>query len=97
MKKRLTALIAGALMTIALAGNALAYFESGTLTRVVWNTNASYTTEQHVDLGNIYTLTGVGYNATLATGGAAWADMFPAGTTTKVVYFGQDLDTGNFW
>lgn len=95
MKKKLIALLAGALMTVAFAGNALAYFEDTTLTRVVFNSTVS--NEQHIDLGSISTLTGVGYNATLATGAAGWDDLFSPVAGTKVVYFGQDMTTGNFW
>lgn len=95
--RKLATVLAAAAFVVSMAGSALAYFEENTLTRVVWNTTTSSTTEQHVDLGNIFTLTGVGYNATLATGDAGWDDLFSPGTTTKVVYFGQDIISGNFW
>ncbi|RNC69005.1 MAG: PEP-CTERM sorting domain-containing protein [Desulfuromonadales bacterium] len=54
MKKKMIALLAGALMTVAMAGNALAYFENDHLIRVVYDKTAMK--EVATDLGSISTI-----------------------------------------
>jgi len=97
MKKKLIALLAGALMTVAMAGNALAYFESEyTLIRVVYD--AAGTIEVATDLGTVN-----GSTVNLTNGGATSAfnlSMFGSSTSLDnlyVSYFAVANTTQDVW
>lgn len=102
MKKKLIALFAGALMTVAMAGNALAYFGDVTgsdyvLTRVVYDANG--TVEVGTDLGNVNILTGkVNWNSGAASAfdlsmfgpAASWDNLY-------VAYFAKSFVDADVW
>lgn len=97
MKKKLIALLAGALMTVAMAGNALAYFESEyTLVRVVYD--SAGTLEVATDLGTVSRNT-----VNLTNGGTSSAfdlGMFGASAdlnNLNVAYFAVANTTQDVW
>jgi hypothetical protein len=102
MKKKLIALLAGALLTVAMAGNALAYFGDVTgsdyvLTRVVYDANG--TKEVATDLGTVNSLTGaVNWNSGAASAfdlsmfgaAASWDNLY-------VAYFAKSFADTDVW
>ena len=74
MKKKLVALLAGALLALGMAGNAMAYFSGDDLIRVVYNTSTNV--EAVTDLGSIESLTGTTNNV---VGGGANSFMSVSG------------------
>ena len=91
MKKKIIALLAGAMLTLCAAGNALANFDNGDLIRVVYN--HAGTVEVATDLGSI---------SSLMSGTAAHTDAFSlsqiTGATSMsdlyVSYFAINSNTG---
>jgi len=83
MKKKMIALLAGALLTTAMAGNALAAFTDFDLIRVVYQRSTG-TVEVATELGDINTLLAAGPNA--ATTGGAFTSVT-----------GADLSAGDYW
>jgi hypothetical protein len=69
MNKKMTVILAGALLTLSMAGNALAAFSGDDLIRVVYNT-AGGTVENATDLGSVATLI-ADTSGTVVGGGAA--------------------------
>lgn len=69
MKKKMIALLAGALMTVAMAGNALAYFEQDHLIRVVYDKAAM--TEVATDLGKVQDIIAAAKNGPITLGAGA--------------------------
>jgi hypothetical protein len=97
MKKKLIALFAGALLTLAMAGNALAYFNSEyTLVRVVYD--SAGTVEVATDLGTVS-----GSTVTLTNGGSSSAfnlSMFGTSASLdnlRVAYFAVANATTDVW
>lgn len=74
MKKKMIALLAGALMTVAMSGSAFAYFGSNELIRVVYN--ASTGDEVATDLGSISSLLTAATNPGGVTVGGGTTDSF---------------------
>lgn len=64
MKKKMIALLAGAMMSIAMAGSAMAAFTDQSLVRVIYDTTSS--TEIATNLGTISTLVGTSNNVIAA-------------------------------
>lgn len=64
MKKKMITLLAGAMMTIAMAGSAMAAFTDQSLVRVIYDTTSS--TEIATNLGTISTLVGTSNNTITA-------------------------------
>ncbi|MCM2356599.1 MAG: PEP-CTERM sorting domain-containing protein [Geobacteraceae bacterium] len=96
MKKKLIALLAGALLTVAMAGNALAYFEQGHIIRVVYN--QSTMTEVATDLGAASTVLAGG---TFGGGADSFLNYGSLGSAAvgdlKVTYFGVTIGSKDLW
>ncbi len=98
MKKKMIALLAGAMMFAAMSGNAFAYFGTGNsnnfdLVRVVYDSTG--TVEVGTDLGNINTISG-----TSSASSAFSLSQFGTGKTfanLNVAYFAIDQTTGTLW
>jgi hypothetical protein len=89
MKKKLVALLAGALLTSAMAGNALAYFTGDDLIRVVYS--ATTGVEVATDLGSIATLLTSAPGTILGGGAASFTNYGVTGdlSTYSVAYFAK--------
>lgn len=96
MKKKLIALLAGALMTVAMAGNAFAAFEELHLIRFVYGASNEVAT----DLGSVTSLVANGGTG-LGSGANAWNATYgtkTVGTTGLYVgYAAYDLNTGDLY
>jgi len=87
MKKKMIALLAGALLTSALAGNAMAAFGDLELTRVVYDANSEVAT----DLGSVTALTAQGQvNSFTLT------NLGIASTGSYVAYYASNVDLNAF-
>jgi hypothetical protein len=100
MKKKMTALLAGALMTVAMAGNALAYFEQDHLIRVVYD--KSINTEVATDLGKVQDILAAAKNGPITLG--AGTDSFLGGALTtsslsnlNVAYYAVNVANKDLW
>ena len=98
MKKKMIALLAAALLTVAFAGNAMAAFENYDLVRIAYQT-AGGTAEVATDLGSIASLqAGTAANTTsFITGGTAAGTAFnnTALSNINVVYLAYDTNSSN--
>lgn len=101
MKKKMIALLAGALMTVAMAGNALAYFEQGNLVRVVYD--KTLMTEVATDLGSMSSIINAAKNGPLILGAGA-ADSFLGGSLANssfsnlnVAYYTVNVANKDLW
>ena len=100
MKKKMIALLAGALMTAAMAGNAMAYFENDHLIRVVYD--KSINTEVATDLGKVQDILAAASKGpiTLGTGtnsylGGALATS--ALSNLNVAYYSVNVANKDLW
>jgi hypothetical protein len=91
MKKKMIALLAGALMMIS-ASSAFAAFEYGNLERFVYGASNEVAT----DLGNVTTLLGTSDN-TIGAGASNFIAMGAGSAPLYASYFGYDGNTGNMW
>lgn len=98
MKKKMIALLAGALLTLGMAGNAMAYFTSSSddLFRVVYNSSTGV--EVATDLGSIATLLAAGPNAVVGGGAASFMGAGRVSSTdlgsAYVAYFAKSTLEG---
>jgi hypothetical protein len=99
MKKKMITLLAGALMTIAMAANASAYFEQGNLIRVVYD--KSINMEVATDLGSISSiLPAAGGSVTLGGGASSYLGSALAGSSLSnlnVAYFSWNSANVDLW
>jgi len=93
MKKKIVTLLAGALLTTALAGNAMAAFESLELTRIAYGT----TNEVATDLGSVTSLLARN-NDILSSGTSNFVSMGAgatgAGSSVWATYYAADMNSG---
>jgi len=97
MKKKLIALLAGALLTTAMAGNALAAFADFDLIRVVYQRSGG-TVEVGTELGSVSTLLAAGPNT--ATTGGAFTSLTGTDLSSGnyyVAYFARDKASSDLW
>ncbi|AJY71974.1 hypothetical protein RW64_16580 [Geobacter sulfurreducens] len=99
MKKKMITLLAGALMTIAMAANASAYFEQGNLIRVVYD--RTLMTEVATDLGSISSiLPAAGGSVVLGGGTNSYLGGALAGSSManlNVAYFTVNVANKDLW
>lgn len=104
MKKKLIALMAGALLTTAFAGNAMAYFTDMSLVRVVYNLNTNVeidtdlgtigTNAGQIDLTKNYTFSSNPFSIATQFSGAAASDLrvfYVAKKTNQEMYISNSL------
>jgi hypothetical protein len=91
MKNKMIILLAAALLTSALAGNAFAAFEDLNLTRIVYGT----TTEVATDLGSVASL--IGTTQTLGGGTTSFAAMATGDTALFATYYSADQNNSAFY
>src|SRR6266568_3846030 len=85
MKKKMTALLAGALLSVAFASNAMAAFTDLSLERFVYGS----TNEVATDLGNVNSLLGT-TNNTIGAGSANFLSVGAGTAPLYASYFGFD-------
>ncbi|ABB31686.1 protein of unknown function DUF1555 [Geobacter metallireducens RCH3] len=100
MKKKMIALLAGALMTAAMAGNAMAYFEQDHLVRVVYDKTVM--TEVATDLGKVQDIIAAAKNGPVTLG--AGADSYLGGalatsalSNLNVAYYAVNVANKDLW
>jgi hypothetical protein len=96
MKKKMIALLAGALLTVALAGNAMAAFENFDLIRIAYQT-AGGTAEVATDLGSLSSiLSGTAVNSTsFITGGTGAGTAFSNTSLSNINVLYIAFDSNN--
>ena len=96
MKKKMIVILAGALLTMGMAGNAMAYFSGDDLIRVVYNTTTSV--ETATDLGSVAALMAATSGTVVGSGAAAFTAN-GAGSVTfggdKVAYYATSVGSGS--
>lgn len=98
MKRKMIALLAGAMMTVAMAGNALAYFEQDHLIRVVYD--KSINTEVATDLGKVQDIIAAAKSGPITLGADSYLGGALAGSSLSdlnVAYYAVNVANKDLW
>jgi hypothetical protein len=96
MKKKMIALLAGALLTLGMAGNALAYFGNGELNLYAYS-NLAASNEVGIDLGSMTSLLASGTTTTITAGESALTGLKSGASFVYAGLYGFDAATTNVW